>query len=117
MRKAVISIGVFLWCAGAQADETILSPADLEAVRHKIEGNWNTAPVSQSACSQVIVLRINLGAGGTVEEIKLLDPEPLPQSCHQAADSAKRAILISSPLPVPNGVEMLQMNFDPTKLQ
>jgi hypothetical protein len=117
VRKALIT-GTFLWCAVARADETstILTPSDLEVIRHKVEGNWNV-PLSDDACSEMMVFRIDLGTGGTVEEVKLLDPEPLPQVCQATADSAERAIWKSSPLPVPEGVVMLQLNFDPTKLQ
>jgi hypothetical protein len=42
VRKALIT-GAFLWCAVARADETsiILTPSDLEVIRHRVEGNWN----------------------------------------------------------------------------
>ena len=115
--KALIALGIFLWCTAAHAEESVevLTPAKEQALRLKIESNWNV-PALEGNCLQPMTFRVHLGAGGTVEEVKLLDPEAMPQSCQQFADSAKRAILISSPLPVPEGLVMLQLNFDPTKI-
>jgi hypothetical protein len=66
-----------------------------------------------------MVVRVYLEGDGTVKEVKLLDPQPVPDVCQQAAESAKRAILISSPLPLPNGLNAftLDMVFDHNKFR
>jgi hypothetical protein len=119
VRQALIILGVFLACVAAHAEEPpiILSPADLKAARNKIINNWNVAPALASECSLAMVVRIHVGADGTVETVTLLDPQPLAPSCEQAADSAKRAIWKSSPLPVSQGPADFDVNFDHTKIE
>ncbi|WP_162917581.1 TonB C-terminal domain-containing protein [Dongia deserti] len=94
-----------------------MTTPDENAFRRKIESNWNVAPVLESDCTRVMVLRVHLETDGTVKEVVLVEPEPLDASCKQAAVVAERAIWLSSPLPVPQGLTDLTLSFDHTKLQ
>ena len=89
------------------------------ALRERIESNWNVGAAVTSDCSRAMVVRAYLEDDGTVKEVKLFDPQPLPDACQQAAESAKRAILISSPLPLPKGLNAftLDLVFDHDKFR
>jgi hypothetical protein len=120
VRRSLVAIGVLLWCTAARAEEpvVVLTAADEQALRKKIESNWNVGPVS-SECPQAMVVRVYLEGDGTVKDVKLVDPQPLPDACQQAAESAKRATLISSPLTLPKGLNAFTIDivFDHNKFR
>jgi hypothetical protein len=64
------------------------------------------------ACPQRLAFRVHLQPDGTVQEVELVEPQPLSASCRPAAESARRAILKASPLQGTKGVDAIVVRFD-----
>ena len=126
-------IGGLLLCVSAacsavaqQSDSTQapavapLTAAEEADIRHQIESNWNLGDLigSPDLKDVVIELRLFLGADGTVNEVEILSSQPGNPSFLQAADSARRAVMISSPLKLPPGKSFpsMRLRFHPDKV-
>jgi hypothetical protein len=107
---------------GAIAEDAIvpLTKSEEADIRHQIERNWNLGALAGSPklADRVIQVRIELQPDGTVTNVRVLNDEAGNPDFRQAADSARRAIVISSPLRLPPGktYKSMRLNFHPDKL-
>lgn len=60
----------------------------------------------------VVKVRAELAPDGTVTAVKVLNDEPDNPAFRQAAESAMRAVMISSPLRLPPGKAYDSITFD-----
>lgn len=88
--------------AGAQhlTSEIPFSESDEADIRDQIERNWNLGSLAGSPNLKglVVKLRIGLLPDGTVTRTELLNGQPDNPDFRKVADSAIRAVMISSPL-------------------
>lgn len=84
---------------------TPLTQAEEQDLRDQIERNWNLGGLvgSPDLADVVIELRVQLEPDGKVSKIDVLNDQPDAPSFRDAADSARRAVMISSPLKLPPG--------------
>lgn len=101
---------------GASLEARAPSDAPLTAseegdIRRQVESNWNMADWggSPEVAGMVVELRISLLPDGTITDVKLLNDRPGDTTFRQVADSAIRAVKISSPLNLPPGREYSAM--------
>lgn len=95
------------------AQETTSKPkVDGDAVRAAIEANWYINFKAAEACPQVFQLHIALAPGGKVQDVSLVGEESSEPACRALVGAATRAILLASPLPVPEDLKALNVNFD-----
>src|SRR5262245_30324203 len=102
MRVSLAMLGLVAVPFGTHADS--LSDLDAQRLREAIERNWNI-PVGLSNVENCTVsLRLHLAADGAVSKVERLDDAGDPD-CDTAAESARRAILITQDelgrLPIP----------------
>lgn len=97
-----------------------LTAAEEAEVRKQIESNWNLGDLmgSPELKDVVIELRVSLGPDGTVNAVEALDAQPDNPTIRQAVDSARRAVMISSPLKLPPGKNFpsMRLRFFPDKV-
>jgi hypothetical protein len=74
-------------------------------IRKQIERNWNLGDLAGSAslADMVVELRAKLLPDGTVTEVNILNDQAGNPDFPRVADSARRAVMISSPLKLPPG--------------
>lgn len=107
---------------GAITEDAIvpLTKSEEADIRHQIERNWNLGEfaASPNLADRVIQVRIELQPDGTVTDVKVLNDEAGNPDFRQAAESARRAIMISSPLRLPPGktYRSMRLNFHPDKV-
>lgn len=84
-------------------------------IRRQIERNWNIDPEAAQKSDIKIEIRITLEKDGTVTKVEILNDQPNNVDYRALADSAKRAIILSSPLKLPKGQywPSLVLRFDP----
>ncbi len=103
----------------AIAQQTYLAHGIDDDIRAQIASNWNVDPSAVEACGQPIELRVNLRPDGTVIGVEELAGNAENTACHAAVESARRAVLRSSPLRLPPGSNFpsirLRFNADPTQ--
>lgn len=102
--------------AGASAkaeDATVLVayPAWMDAVREDIAANWNVVYDEIEECPEPFTLHVGLKAGGAVDSITP-EQEPRSKACAAAVERARRAVVIASPLPVPDDFTAIKLVFD-----
>jgi membrane protein involved in colicin uptake len=97
-----------------------LTKSEEADIRDQIERNWNLGEfaASPNLADRVIQVRIELQPDGTVTSVEVLNDEAGNSDFRQAAESARRAIMISSPLRLPPGktYKSMRLNFHPDKL-
>ena len=97
-----------------------LTDAEEADIRNQIERNWNLGDLlgSPELKNVVIELRVFLGSDGKVNAVEVLNTQPDNPSFRQAAESARRAVLISSPLKLPPGKSFpsMRLRFYPDKI-
>lgn len=106
----------------AQDDATdkVPTPEELDRlVGDKVMGNWNIVAEAAAACKEPLTFKIRLGAGSSVEDVVLTDPvsPEAVERCRPLADSARRAILKSSPLAAPYDFTSITLTFDASEFQ
>src|SRR5262245_19622252 len=79
-----------------------LSEADERDIKEQIERNWNLGDLAGSPrlAGMIVELRIKLLPDGTVTQAQVLNSHPSAEF-PQVAESAVRAVMISSPLKLP----------------
>jgi outer membrane biosynthesis protein TonB len=83
-----------------------MTSSELDALRSQISNHWNVDPGRKDAAGIVVVIRVTAGPDGAVigmpqiEDTARLATDPVYRSI---AESARRAILLSSPLKLPPG--------------
>ena len=83
-----------------------------ELVRADILPNWNIDYEAAEACPKPFQLYVGLKPGGVVQDVTLKGLPSDDTACRSLVEFARRAVLQSSPLPVPNDVTRLTINFD-----
>jgi hypothetical protein len=88
-----------------------LTASEEDELRRQIESNWNVGEwaASPEATGMVVELRLSLLPDGTITDVKLLNDRPGDATFQKVADSAIRAVKISSPLKLPPGREYSAM--------
>jgi hypothetical protein len=78
----------------------VLTASKTADIRHQVEQNWNLGGLAGSpeVKGKVVKLRLHLQPDGTVTAVDVLNDEPGNPLFRQLADSAVRAVKISSPL-------------------
>jgi hypothetical protein len=88
-----------------------LTASEEDELRRQIESNWNVGEwaTSPEATGMEVELRLSLLPDGTIADVKLLNDRPGDATFQKVADSAIRAVKISSPLRLPPGREYSAM--------
>ena len=112
----ILSLGALPACSPAQ-QSTVLVHSSEDDIRQKIEGNWNVDVSALEACGAPVELLIHLShdGSGKVTGVEILPGMPATDSCRRVAESARRAVFISSPLPLPadSGLSRIKFRFYP----
>jgi len=116
--STLASIVLLTGAPPAMAQETIYySHGYDDDIRQQIERNWNVDTAAIEACSRPVELRVFLAEdrSGKVTKVDILPGDPESDACKAVAESARRAVLISSPLKLPadNQLSSLKLRFDP----
>lgn len=100
--------------------EVLLTESDETDIRNQIERNWNLGSLagSPSLKDMVAELRIELLPDGTVTKVDVVNDQPGNPEFQNLTDSARRAVMISSPLKLPPGkvFTALRIRFYPGEL-
>lgn len=107
--------------SGHQGADTPVPLTDRDArdLRTQVEDNWNLGElaVSPDVKDMVVELRVHLLPDGTVTKIDLLNARPDNPAFGDVAESAKRAVMIASPLELPPGKswDTIKLIFHPDR--
>lgn len=86
-------------------------------IRQQIEQNWTVDTAAAEACTQPVELRVFLAEdrSGKVTKVDILPSDQLSDACKTVAESARRAVLMSSPLKLPadSSFSSLRLRFHP----
>ena len=95
-----------------QQTEINLTITDINKIQNHVKKFWNVS-YAASEVKMVITLKIRLSVDGSVKSVKIYDKNLyLRDKFYRAtADAARRAVLDSSPLPLPKGKEKKFENF------
>lgn len=97
-----------------------LTASEEADIRNQIEANWNLGDLmgSPELKDVVIELRVSLGPDGQVNAVEVLDTQLDNPSFRRVAESARRAVIISSPLKLPPGKSFpsMRLRFHPDKM-
>lgn len=85
---------------------------DPEPLRAKIAQNWNIVYDMVEQCPKPFRLHVALISGGAVKKVTW-DSETLEGACAALAEAGVRAVRIASPLPVPDDLTEIYLDFDP----
>ena len=101
-------------CSTPPAKQTIdtTDAVDAASVREHIVPYWNIDYEAAEAWPKPFQLQIALKPGGIVQGVTLNEMPSDNEACRSLVASARRAVLKSSPLPVPDDVTKLNINFD-----
>jgi len=69
------------------------------SLRQQVEANWNIP--GGNPCHDLIVLRATVTPSGMVDRIDQIGRIPPGKACHEVAETAVRALRVSSPLNFP----------------
>jgi outer membrane biosynthesis protein TonB len=80
-----------------------LTASELDAVRSQIESHWNFDPGKKGASDVLVEIRVTAGPDGSVIGMpQIVDMSRMGDPVYRSiAESARRAILLSSPLKLP----------------
>jgi outer membrane biosynthesis protein TonB len=99
--------------------EIPLTASEEDGIRGQIERNWNLGSLAGSPdlAGMLVELRIKLLPDGTVAGVEILNSGSSPYF-RQAAESAKRAVMVSSPLQLPPGktYDTMKLRFYPEQV-
>ena len=103
----------------ADVSEIPLTASEEDGIRGQIEHNWNLGSLAGSPdlAGMLVELRITLLPDGTVSRVDILNTGTSPYF-RQAAESAKRAVMVSSPLKLPPGktYDTMKLRFYPDQV-
>jgi hypothetical protein len=90
-----------------------LSATEEEAIRQQIYPNWFVPAGIKDAENIIVEIEVRLSETGEVLSAKILDEKKCmsQQSTRVAAESAKRAVMLSSPIKVPASLKGALKNF------
>jgi len=96
-----------------------LSQTDIDKIKNHIGGCWDTS-IGASEVKALIPLKISANTDGTINSVEIVDNSLYAKNTfyRATADSARRAVLDCSPLPIPqNKAELFKsfhFDFDPS---
>jgi len=96
-----------------------LSQTDIDKIKNHIGGCWDTS-IGASEVKSLIPLKISANTDGTINSVEIVDNSLYAKDTfyRATADSARRAVLDCSPLPIPqNKAELFKsfhFDFDPS---
>jgi len=96
-----------------------LSQTDIDKIKNHIAGCWDTS-IGASEVKALIPLKISANTDGTINSVEIVDNSLYAKNTfyRATADSARRAVLDCSPLPIPqNKAELFKsfhFDFDPS---
>ena len=95
-----------------QHTEIKLSVTDINKIQNHVTKYWNVS-YAASEVKMVITLKISTNFDGTIKSVKIYDKNLYQKDkfYRATADTARRAVLDSSPLPLPKGKEKKFENF------
>tara|TARA_A100001015_G_scaffold69730_1_gene77205 strand:+ start:1086 stop:1967 length:882 start_codon:yes stop_codon:yes gene_type:complete len=95
-----------------QQTEIKLSVTDINKIQNHVTKYWNVS-YSASEVKMVITLKISTNVDGSIKSVKIYDKNLYQKDkfYRATADTARRAVLDSSPLPLPKGKEKKFENF------
>ena len=95
-----------------QQTEIKLSVTDINKIQNHVTKYWNVS-YAASEVKMVITLKISTNVDGSVKSVKIYDKNLYQKDkfYRATADTARRAVLDSSPLPLPKGKEKKFENF------
>ncbi len=102
-----------------QQTEIKLSVTDINKIQNHVKKFWNVS-YAASEVKMVITLKISTSVDGSVKSVKIYDKNLYQKDkfYRATADTARRAVLDSSPLPLPKGKEKkfsdFLFDFDPS---
>ncbi|HVO00626.1 MAG TPA: TonB C-terminal domain-containing protein [Candidatus Cybelea sp.] len=79
-----------------------ITASEEDTIRAQVEHNWNWDPGAENFQDMLVELRVSLQPDGTVTDVQILNSQDVA-GFGAFADSAKRAVEISSPLKLPSG--------------
>ncbi|MBK8160313.1 MAG: cell envelope integrity protein TolA [Rhodospirillaceae bacterium] len=99
-------------------DDSAAIKYDDEAINEQVVRNWNVDPYVFQQCGKVLELRIALDPDGTVTKVDMPTGDEFSDACRQSAESARRAVLIASPLIFPSGnyPSAIRLRFNPDEM-
>ena len=95
-----------------QQTEIKLSVTDINKIQNHVTKYWNVS-YAASEVKMVITLKISTNVDGSIKSVKIYDKNLYQKDkfYRATADTARRAVLDSSPLPLPKGKEKKVENF------
>ncbi len=101
-----------------------LSMSDIDMIRQQITSNWNPPIGAKDAQNMIVAVSVAISRDGTVADVRIEDEARAARDdvFRVFAESARRAVLRSSPLRLPPGKEerlssdRLQIVFNPKEL-
>ena len=95
-----------------QQTEIKLSVTDINKIQNHVTKYWNVS-YAASEVKMVITLKISTNVDGSIKSVKIYDKNLYQKDkfYRATADTARRAVLDSSPLPLPRGKEKKFENF------
>ena len=95
-----------------QQTEIKLSVTDINKIQNHVKKYWNVS-YAASEVKMVITLKISTNVDGSIKSVKIYDKNLYQKDkfYRATADTARRAVLDSSPLPLPKGKEKKFENF------
>ena len=95
-----------------QQTEIKLSVTDINKIQNHVTKYWNVS-YAASEVKMVITLKISTSVDGSIKSVKIYDKNLYQKDkfYRATADTARRAVLDSSPLPLPKGKEKKFENF------
>ena len=95
-----------------QQTEIKLSVTDINKIQNHVTKYWNVS-YAASEVKLVITLKISTNVDGSIKSVKIYDKNLYQKDkfYRATADTARRAVLDSSPLPLPKGKEKKFENF------
>jgi hypothetical protein len=86
------------------------------SIRDQVERNWNLGSLAGADLSGMVVqLRLELLSDGTVTKVEIENYQPGNATFRQVAESAMRAVKVSSPLKLPpaSNFRVIHLRFHP----
>ena len=95
-----------------QKTEIKLSITDINKIQNHVKKYWNVS-YAASEVKMVITLRISTNSDGSIKSVNIYNKALYQKNkfYRATADTARRAVLDSSPLPLPKGKEKKFKNF------
>ena len=90
-----------------------ITAADINKIQNHIRKYWKLSSYAASETKIIITLKISTNRDGSVREVSIYDKSLYIKNklYRAAADAARRAVIESSPLPLPKGNEKFFDNF------